>query len=344
MKTLGTGRKMGYARREQEVLEGSPQMAVAQALDADYPTTSAWQAVLPWFSYWIIMGLSFGLTIWLAQPNHIPEYVWYVMAQVNVVMIFIFEELIPRRKETSIFRDRQSWNDIGHMLLFKLVVRPWLWMAALFIVTFVSRHWSNSKSIWPSHLPLPLQFLVLVLVFDLIGYGYHRALHRFDFLFTLHALHHDTPHMHVLKSNRLHVGEEVINFLLLVPALILVGTPPGMVIWLGMWEVFEGNLSHSNVAQKFPRWFHYIVRTNDVHYIHHSTDPRQQNSNFAGFPFWDLVFGTYRHPVDTNVDKTGMEGYPVPRGFFGQLLFPVREMFNMVRRKKPSTSNEPELS
>jgi ornithine lipid hydroxylase len=282
--------------------------------------------VLPWTSYWIIMGLSFGLTAWLAQPNRMPHYVWYVMAQVNVLLVLLFEELIPRKRENSLFRDGQSWNDIGHMLFFKLGIRPLIWMLALFIVTVVASHWHNNAGIWPSHLNVVLQFLLLILGFDLIGYCYHRVLHRFDFLFAFHSLHHDTPHMHVLKANRLHVGEEVINFMLLVPALILVGCPTQMVIWLGMWEVFEGNLSHSNVDQRFPHWFHYIVRTVDVHYIHHSVEGRQQNSNFGGLPIWDLVFGTYRHPFDAQVSKTGLEGYPIPRSFLGQLWFPFRKM------------------
>jgi ornithine lipid hydroxylase len=282
--------------------------------------------ILPWTSYWIIMGLSFGLTAWLAEPNHIPHYVWYVMAQLNVCFIMLFEELIPRKRENSLFRDRQSWNDIGHMLLFKLGVRPIMWMLALFIVTVVTSYWHNSAGIWPSHLNGVLQFLMLILLFDLVGYTYHRALHRFDFLFAFHSLHHDTPHMHVLKSNRLHVGEEVINFLLLVPAMIILGCPPGMMIWLGMWEVFEGNLAHSNVDQRFPHWFHYIVRTVDVHYIHHSVEGKQQNSNFGGLPIWDLVFGTYRHPFKTPVARTGLDGYPVPRSFLGQLWHPFRKM------------------
>jgi len=296
-------------------------------------TTANWRAILPWASYWIIMVTSFGLTAWLVQENRLPNTGWYVMAQVNVVLIALFEELIPKNKQNSVFHDRQSWNDIGHMLLFKLVCRPLVWMVALAIVSFASKHWHSSNSIWPSHLPVPAQFVALLLVFDLIGYGYHRALHRFDFLFAFHALHHDTRNMHVLKANRLHVGEEVINFLLLVPAMIIVGCPPGMMIWLGMWEVFEGNLAHSNVDQKFPSWFHYVVRTADVHHIHHSNEGRLQNSNFGGLPIWDVIFGTYRHPFDTTLTTTGIDGNPVPKGFWGQLCYPLVSNFRALRAR-----------
>jgi sterol desaturase/sphingolipid hydroxylase (fatty acid hydroxylase superfamily) len=299
--------------------------ATAKAAPVRMPrheATPTWRLVLPWMSFWIIMGLSFWLTAWLAEESRLPNYVWYVMAQGNVLLIVLFEQLIPKNKENSLFRDGQSWNDIGHMLLFKLVWRPLVWMVALSIVTFSASHWHNSDSLWPSYLPGPVQFLLLLLVFDLVGYAYHRTLHRFNYLRAFHAIHHDTRKMHVLKSNRLHFGESVVNFLMLVPAMIIVGCPPAMVIWLGMWEVFEGNLAHSNVDQRFPRWFHYIVRTADVHRIHHSDDGKLQNSNFGGLPIWDVIFRTYRHPFDTLVTTTGIDGDPVPKGFFAQLLFP----------------------
>jgi sterol desaturase/sphingolipid hydroxylase (fatty acid hydroxylase superfamily) len=298
------------------------QQTTAQARAGNPVAVPAWRTVLPWTSYWIVMALSFGLTAWLAQPGMIPNYAWYVMAQANVVIIVAFELLIPKDPARGLFSDKQSWNDVAHMLLFKIVCRPMVWIVALSIVTFAAGHWHNSRGVWPSFLPAPVQFLMLLLVFDLIGYGYHRTLHRFDVLFAFHALHHDTRKMHVLKSNRLHVGEEVVNFLLLVPAMIVVGCPPAMMVWLGMWEVFEGNLAHSNVDQRFPHWFHYLVRTADVHRIHHSVRGKLQNSNFGGLPIWDLVFGTYLHPFEAQVGATGISGDPVPKSFFAQLLYP----------------------
>lgn len=289
-----------------------------------FVATPKWKVSLAWGAYWIVLGVSFGLTAWLSR---LTSYAWYIMVQVNVVLVVIFEEIIPKKEENSLFRDRQSWNDIAHMMLYKLVFRPLAWTVALAYVSFVSRHWQNSKDIWPSHLPWPLQFLILWLIFDLIGYLYHRALHHFDFMFAFHALHHDTPSLHVLKANRLHIGEEVVNFLIVVPPMILAGCPPAMMIWLGMFEAFENNLAHSNMDQRFPRWFHYIMRTADVHYIHHSDASNLQLSNFGGLPIWDIIFGTYRHPDEHRLTTTGVGDYPAPNGFFGQLLFPLLKPF-----------------
>jgi sterol desaturase/sphingolipid hydroxylase (fatty acid hydroxylase superfamily) len=169
-----------------------------------------------------------------------------------------------------------------------------------------------------------VQFLILLLLFDLIGYAYHRLLHSVDRLFWFHALHHDTRQVHMLKAVRVHFVEQFINFLIVVTPFLIVGCPGSLLAWLGMYNVFESNLAHSNVDQRFPRWVHYVVRTIDVHYIHHSDEHELQNSNFGGLPIWDLVFGTYRHPFDNPVAATGIRGNPVPRGFLAQLLFPFR--------------------
>lgn len=319
------------ADRSIEITAGTPLIfdvpASATSAPVLHEATPAWRAVLPWLSFWIVMGLSFWLTIWLADESRLPNYVWYVMAQVNVLLIVFFEQLIPKSSENSLFRDGQVWNDIGHMLLVKLVWGLSVWITALSIVTFSANHWHNREGIWPSSLPVPVQFLLLLLTFDLVGYACHRILHRFNFLRAFHALHHDTRKMHVLKSNRFHFGESVMGVLFIVPVMVVVGCPPAMVIWLGMWVVFEGNLAHSNIDQRFPHWFHYIVRTADVHHVHHSDDGKLQNSNFGGLPLWDIIFRTYRHPFDTPVTTTGINGDPIPKGFFAQLLFPFIAVF-----------------
>ncbi len=324
-----------------EIPIGSDMESVVSAGSQREARIAHWRSLLPWTSYWIVMAASFALTAWLADDKRLGDYAWYAMAQGNVLLIVALELLIPRDPSVSLFKDRQSWNDIGHMLLFKLACRPLAWAIVLAMVGFAASKLGPFEGVWPAQWPLAIQFVALLLVFDLGGYTYHRLLHRFDRLYVFHALHHDTRRFHVLKSNRLHVGEEMVNFLLFVPILITIGCPASVVTWLGMWEVFEGNLAHSNVDQRFPRWMHYVVRTQGVHYIHHSTDDRQQNSNFGGLPIWDILFGTYKHPFEHKVGATGIEGDPVPRGFLAQLIFPIRAQFRLPAPARNAPANEP---
>src|SRR4051794_29581144 len=137
---------------------------VATGAPAELSATARAKVALAWSSYWIIMGVSFGLTAWLARRT---PYAWYIMAQANVVMVMVFEEVIPKKRGDSVFRDGQSWNDLAHMLLYKLVCRPLIWAAALALVSFVGSRWPHTGDLWPSRLPVPAQFLLLWLVFDL---------------------------------------------------------------------------------------------------------------------------------------------------------------------------------
>ena len=289
----------------------------------------------PWVTFWLVMAISFAATAYLTDEHRLGQWGWYVMAQANVLLILSLEIVLPREPSQGVFHDRQGWNDIAHMILFKLVFRPLSWGLAFVLVMEIAPREEDLPHIWPTALPVIAQFVLLLLVFDLMGYAYHRALHRYDCLFAFHALHHDTPQMHVLKANRLHFGESAVNFLIMVPPMMLVGVPAQMMIWLGMWEVFEGNLAHSNLDQRFPSFFYYLVRTADVHRIHHSREHAQQNSNFGGLPIWDVLFGTFRHPARTTVAETGILGDPVPRNWLRQLLFPFRELVGRTLAPAP---------
>jgi len=275
-------------------------------------------------SFWLVMTASFGLMAWLSDGGRIDAKTAYIMVAVNMLIVAVLEQVIPRVPGNNMFRDRQSLRDLGHLFFFKFVCRPFAWTITLAIVGFIASYKLGAERVWPTNWPVLIQFVLLLLLFDLIGYWYHRLLHSVDRLFAFHAIHHDTRQVHMLKAVRVHFAEQFVNFILVVTPFLLVGCPPSLLAWLGMWNVFESNLAHSNVDQRFPSWLHYVVRTIDVHYIHHANDHKMQNSNFGGLPIWDLVFGTYRHPLDNPVTATGIQGDPVPAGFLAQLAFPFR--------------------
>ncbi len=93
-----------------------------------------------------------------------------------------------------------------------------------------------------------------------------------------------------------------------------------------LFLVFEGNLAHSNLDQRFPFRFHYAVPTVQNHYLHHGEPRRLQDSNYASLPLWDVIFGTYNHPERNPVPATGLAGDPVPPGFLAQVAYPFREL------------------
>ena len=149
--------------------------------------------------------------------------------------------------------------------------------------------------------------------------------HTFDRLWWFHAVHHDTPQMHILKSAVPDFGEEIFNAVLKPIPLLLLGAPPEVMAFIGLWIVFDGNLVHSNIDQRFPGWAHYFVPTVQLHNLHHARDRRHQDSNFSGSSaIWDVLFGTFSHPDRCALGPLGIQKSPVPAGNLAYVLFPFR--------------------
>ncbi len=308
-------------------------MTTPTAPQAPAASPTALRALLPWTSFWAVMGVSFGAAAWATGGEPLSAGVASAMTVANTFLVAIVEQLLPRKAHANLLRDRQSLNDIGHGVLFTFVGRPLAAAVGIAFVAFVSQRFEGLSALWPVGLPLLAQLALALLLLDLANYGFHRALHRVPRLWWFHAVHHDTRQMHLLKSGRLHIGEQVLQFLVVATPLLLLGCPTEVMLWLGLWTVFEGNLAHSNLDQRFPAWLHYVMPNVHLHYVHHAEDPELHDANFGGLPLWDLVFGTFRHPDRNPVEATGLPGDPVPPGFLAQVWFPFR-----AQRQPPDVS------
>lgn len=279
-----------------------------------------------WLSFPVMLGGFLALAAWGLQRGHDPARWGMTLTVLNFFAILGVEQVLPRNAGMNVFRDRQSRNDIGHGILVALS-RPAGGALTVWLLTGLAqlRATLGGFQPWPAEWPLSAQLLAAILVWSFADYWVHRSLHSFDRLWWFHSIHHDTPQMHILKSGRLHFGEELFNALLKPIPLLVLGAPPEVMALLGMWTVFTGNIVHSNIDQRFPSWAHYFVPTVQLHNLHHAVERRHQDSNYSGeTPIWDLLFGTLSHPSRCALGPMGIERSPVPAGFLGQVLFPFR--------------------
>jgi len=249
---------------------------------------------------------------------------------VNFFSILIVEQVLPRNPEMNYLHDEQTWNDIGLGIL-QGTSKP-LMQTILIILFAVISNWrlNTFGQIWPISLPFVIQFILAFLIGTLMDYLVHRSQHTFHRLWWFHAVHHDTPQMHIMKSARLHFGEEILNSTLKPLPMILLGAPTEIVVFLGMWGVFDGNIAHSNIHQRFPSWFHYLLGTVQLHNLHHAIDRKYQDSNYSGsFPLWDILFRTFNHPDKSVLGEMGLKDNPVPPRLIDQLIFPFKAQFSV---------------
>lgn len=283
--------------------------------------------LLAYATFPVLLFTFVGLAAW-GLDNGMPPAQWGALLTVlNFTVILGVEQVLPRHPRMNVFRDRQSLNDIGHGLILAVLARPLGSTVTVVSVAFLA-HMRGASAIgswWPHSWPFEAQLLWGLLFYTFMDYWTHRALHSMDRLWWFHAVHHDTPQMHILKSGRLHAGEEIFGALLRPVPLLVLGAPPEVIVWMELLSVFLGNLVHSNVDQRFPSWAHYFLPTVQLHNLHHSTNRRYQDSNYSGFwPVWDVLFRTFSHPDRSTLGEMGIERSPVPAGFVAQVLFPFR--------------------
>jgi sterol desaturase/sphingolipid hydroxylase (fatty acid hydroxylase superfamily) len=175
-----------------------------------------------------------------------------------------------------------------------------------------------------SNLPLPLQFGMLIVVADFMGYWSHRLFHFDPRLWRFHAIHHSSRQVDWLAAVRVHPFNDVVTNVVQALPLLLIGFDfqafGGYVALLTIFAIFL----HSNVPWSYGK-FRYAIASPVFHRWHHTTEKEGIDKNFAGFfPFWDLIFRTYYMPEGRQPMEFGVLGEPIPDGFWRQLLYPLR--------------------
>ena len=93
---------------------------------------------------------------------------------------------------------------------------------------------------------------------------------------------------------------------------------------------------HSNLRLNFGPLRYWFV-TPIYHHWHHGIEKEAIDVNFAvHFPVLDWLFGTFYLPADGKwPGGYGIDGHPVPRGYFRQMLYPFTKEKAVEASPKP---------
>ena len=129
---------------------------------------------------------------------------------------------------------------------------------------------------------------------DLKYYWVHRAGHRVRWMWAAHVNHHSSQHYNLSTALRqTWTGSFTFGLLFALP-LILLGFHPVMIATAGGFNLIYQFWIHTEAIDKMPRWFEAIMNTPSHHRVHHATNPRYLDRNYAGvFIIWDKMFGTF---------------------------------------------------
>jgi sterol desaturase/sphingolipid hydroxylase (fatty acid hydroxylase superfamily) len=142
---------------------------------------------------------------------------------------------------------------------------------------------------------------------DLAYYAFHRTAHRVRFFWASHVNHHSSQHYNLSTALRqTWTGFLAINFIFRLP-LLFVGFPPEMVAFVGGVNLIYQFWIHTEVIGRMPRWFEAVMNTPSHHRVHHATNPRYLDANYAGvFIIWDRMFGSFVPEVEDEPIRYGI--------------------------------------
>lgn len=157
---------------------------------------------------------------------------------------------------------------------------------------------------------LGTSWMVVALCFvldDLRYYWYHRIAHRCRWVWAEHVIHHSSQHYNLSTALRQSwTGTFTGMFILRIP-LALLGFHPLLLAFVGGLNLLYQFWIHTESIGRLWKPFEFIFNTPSHHRVHHATNPRYLDSNYAGtLIIWDRMFGTFVPERDEDAPRYGI--------------------------------------
>jgi sterol desaturase/sphingolipid hydroxylase (fatty acid hydroxylase superfamily) len=267
--------------------------------------------------------------------NHWDNY-FYGLIVISIV-VWLLELAFPWRKNQSMFR-KDFWLDTFYMFfnffLLNLIVLIALSNTAskLFddVLGIVGLSVGSFQLFDVDNLPTWLGLLVFFLVSDFVQWNTHRLLHRSNFLWNFHKVHHSVKEMGFAAHLRYHWMEPVVyKSLLYIPIAIIGGFDAQDVAIVYFFSIIIGHLNHANLGWDYGI-LKYVFNNPKMHIWHHAKELPQHVRYGVNFgltlSLWDYIFKTNFIPHNGRDIELGFEGdEKFPKDFIGQEMYPLNK-------------------
>lgn len=261
------------------------------------------------------------------------ENYFYALIVVSLV-VWGLELAFPWRKNQAVFR-KDFWLDTFYMFfnffLFNLIAFAALSSSAekLFNdgLQLVGLTLENLQLFDVDTLPKWLGLSIFFIVSDFVQWNTHRLLHRIDFLWQFHKVHHSVKQMGFAAHLRFHWMETVVyKSILYIPLAIIGGLNAQDVVLVHFFALAIGHLNHANLGWDYGV-LKYIFNNPKMHIWHHSKElPVRYGVNFGlTLSIWDYLFKTNYIPKSGRDIELGFEhDESFPEDFIAQEVFPLK--------------------
>jgi sterol desaturase/sphingolipid hydroxylase (fatty acid hydroxylase superfamily) len=178
-------------------------------------------------------------------------------------------------------------------------------------------------------------FVLCFFIEDLSYYWFHRISHESRWFWASHVVHHSSQHYNLSTALRQNwTGTLSGAFVFWLP-MVLIGFPPPMVAFFsGLSLVYQFWIHTEAIKRMGP--LEWVLNTPSHHRVHHATNPRYLDSNYAGvLIIWDRMFGTF---VEERSDEAPIYGIVSNLATFNPLRIGVHEWVGMGRDVMSATN------
>lgn len=157
---------------------------------------------------------------------------------------------------------------------------------------------------------VPFTWWAWILAFfvdDFFYYVFHRAAHRIRWVWAAHVNHHSSQYYNLSTALRQPwTSTFALTWIFSLP-MFLIGFHPAMIAFVGGINLLYQYWIHTEAIDRMPRWFEAVMNTPSHHRVHHATNPRYLDKNYAGILIiWDKMFGTFEAERDDEQIKYGI--------------------------------------
>jgi len=265
----------------------------------------------------------------ILNPSWNNYFYWLIAISLIVWMLEIF---FPWRKDQKIIRT-DFWLDGFYMFfnffLFSLI--GYYAISNVFVELFNNGlaliGITNGLAIEINAFPFWLKILLAFLLKDFIQWNIHRLLHRSNWLWQFHKVHHSVKQMGFAAHLRFHWMENVIYRTIQYIPLAMLGFGINEYLLANMISLVIGHFNHANINLRLGP-FKYILNNPQMHIWHHAKDLPSQfryGINFGiSLSIWDYLFKTNYIPHSGRDIELGFPGdEQFPKDFVHQELYPV---------------------
>ena len=286
-------------------------------MDSNYSTTfvNALKGTIDW--------------TWKSILFEVPWYTNYFWGLIVIsLVVWALEALFPWRKNQSIIR-KDFWLDVFYMFfnffVFSIIISGFYSVFELLFGS-IGLTIKSFAVLDLSSFPVWTELVIFFIILDFVQWLTHVLLHKFEFLWRFHKVHHSVKEMGFAAHLRYHWMENILYKPLKTLGVMLIGGfEPEQAFIVHFTAISIGHLNHANIKLSWGV-FKYVLNNPVMHLYHHIKELPRDKPNGINFgislSIWDYIFKTSYVPEDSGTIELGFpDEKTFPKNFLGQLFY-----------------------